>query len=153
VVSTAYQTVPANSDVLLSSFSASALSAIAPATIIRTRGILSVKSDQSAASEVQFGGFGIALVNEAARAAGVASLPSASSMIDDRFFVLQPFLQQFLLLDASGFDARNDTSYIIDSKAMRKITNDDGLVFVAGNNHATHGLQVSFMIRHLVKSG
>ena len=152
-LSSGYVTVAANSKVLIASIGSSALAGISPATIVRTRGMLSVASDQSAAPEAQIGGFGVGFVNEVARALGVTALPGpVNEALWDGWFVHQFFQQRFEELSQVGFDTTGAIQYVIDSKAMRKFESDEGLVFMVENN-ATTGFQVALQLRLLVKAG
>ena len=148
-------TVPAASKVLLIGFSAATLAPQAPATIVRTRGVLTIFSDQGAAAENQIGAFGIALVNDTARALGPTAIPGPSSVsLWDGWFVFQEFHQNFTFGSAVGTQQGGaGMSYVLDSKAMRKFEGDQGLVVMIENGHATHGLAVMFGFRMLVKAG
>ncbi len=96
LVAVASVNVPANSKVLLASITSAALAFTAPSTIVRTRGIIAVGSDQAAASEFQLGGFGVSLASETARALGITALDGPSSdPTSDRWFVHQFIAQRF----------------------------------------------------------
>jgi len=149
-ITNAYVTVPANSKVLLASITAAMLATVAPATIIRTRGIVSVTSDQAAAVEEQLGGIGLTFVSELARAAGVASIPGPVSDFGwEGWFVHQFFAQKQQL----GANANMSQVYEIDSRAMRKFDDDSGLALVAENIDTTEGLDIAVFLRILVKAG
>ncbi len=155
VESSAFVNVPANSSVLLISITAAALSAIGPFTIVRSRGYLSVVTDQFAAEEDQIGGVGMALVNDRARAVGISALPvpTGTELLDDRFFWIQMFGQRFLFGSAIGMEPKAAESFVIDSKAMRKVKTDDALVITASNPHATNGFNLAIGMRILTKAG
>ncbi len=72
---TNYSGVAAGTVDLQSSLNPAAL-ALRPFTIIRTVGMFSMVSDQVAAQEDPFGAYGLAVVSDQARVAGVASVPS-----------------------------------------------------------------------------
>ncbi len=112
--------------VLVSTLNAAAL-ALRPFTILRTRVLLYVESDQSAASERNQGVYSKTVVSEAAAAAGIGSIPTPITEPDASYFVYQPFAFNFDLGDATGFIVTVQ-EYEIDSKAMRKVGNDDQLV-------------------------
>ncbi len=136
----ATQLLAAGATVLDQSFSQATLIEIGPSTIIRTRGIIWVGMDQSAASEQAFGALGFAVVSEQARAAGVASLPAPiTNESSDLFFVHQFFgAPVFVGTDASLLQWYQ---YAFDSKAMRKLQEGDAIVVLLENASATAGCQ------------
>ena len=154
-ISTTFVNVPAASVVLLSSFTSTQLASLAPATLIRQRGILSVASDQGAASEDQIGAVGCGFVTDRARIAGAASLPSPISDAGwEGWMWIQSFAQQYQFGTAVGRQPNMvPFTYVIDSKAMRKFTGDEALVLMGENVHATHGFEVSVLMRGLIKAG
>jgi len=146
--------VAANSKVLLAAVPAATLDDQAPATIVRTRGYLSVVTDAGGVQETQVGAFGIALFNSVSLNAGIASLPSPDTNATfDGWFVWDSFGQVNLVNTAVGIDAQGATRYVIDSKAMRKFDRDMGLALIAENAHATQAFNVLFNIRFLIKAG
>jgi len=148
-------TVAPATKVLLATFAPLVLSLFAPSTIVRTRGYLTVVSDQRAVIESQIGGFGVAFVNSVAAALGVTGLPGPTS--DDLFdgwFVHKTFGQQMLSgTDVAFQQTMASDSYEIDSKAMRKFDSDMALVVMVENSHATQAFEVLTSLRFLVKAG
>ena len=122
-----------------------------PATIIRTRGQLYIRSDQGAATEEPFGAMGIAVVTNEAAAAGVASVPTPmTEKASDSWFVWQPFLADVFFSDATG--TRNAFRiFEFDSKAMRKVHDGNTGVLVLENANASDGLNYMVSFRMLVK--
>ncbi len=109
-------------------------------TVRRTRGILTISSDQSGATEDQIGAMGMIVVTNAARVAGAASIPGpGTDASDDGWFVWQPFSQKGLLA-GSGVQS---LIYEFDSKAMRRVEEGFEVVVMIENNHATNGLVFS----------
>ena len=146
--------VPAASKVLASSFDASVLRDIAPATVIRTRGELLIITDNFGATEVQLGAFGIAFVNNVARTLGVTAIPGpGTDALFDGWFVHQFIQQKSVLLSGVGFESRSATRYVIDSKAMRKFDADLGLAIMIENQHASQGFDFALGLRFLIKAG
>ena len=145
--------IAANSKVLVASITGAQLSGLVPGTIVRTRGTLSIGSDQKAADETQVGSIGLALVSEQARAAGVASLPSPDTDPAYDWFVYQSFAQRFFFSDATGTSPNAIFQMEIDSKAMRKFGGDQAIVLVAENTHPTDGYAMALFLRILVKDG
>ena len=140
--------IPAASAVLVESFSP----VVGGETIIRTRGSFGVQSDQVAATENQFGAFGIAVVTAQALSVGITAIPHpGTDAAWGGWFVHRYFSQTFLLSSAVGSESNFMQSYEIDSKAMRKVDEDERVVVVVENFHATNGLAVWSMQRFLSK--
>ena len=117
-------------------------------TVLRTRGVISINSDQSAAVERQQGAFGMIVVSEQAFTAGVASLPSPVSQGgNDEWFVHQSFAQQ----SAKSLGTGPVPSIWIDSKAMRKVPEGYRIALIIENADAAMSLEVLFAIRILGK--
>ncbi len=90
---------------------------------------LSPKSDQSVATEEVFGAFGIGLVNVVAGALGITALPGpATHLLWPGWFVWQPFMQRLEFKSAVGIEPGFFKEYVIDSKAMRKVKEDESLM-------------------------
>ena len=89
-------------------------------TIVRTRGVLWVGSDQVAAAETPFGALGMLVTTPEAITAGAASLPAPYTDSDnDRFFVHQYFVTHLQFSSGVGFNPQGFTGFPFDSKAMR----------------------------------
>ena len=145
--------VGVNTKVLALSFSAADLSVQAPATIIRTRGVLWVRSDQDAAEELQLGAFGVGFVNETARALGVTAIPGPSTdALWDGWFVHQPIVQSSKR-NVAGSGGMSGIQYQIDSKAMRKFEGDEGLAIMVENTNNLNAFEIALFLRILVKAG
>ncbi len=114
------QTVAGMTAVLLGVANA-ALLALRPFTIVRTRGVFFVESDQAATTERSHGVFGAVVVEEEAADAGVASLPTPGTEIDAPFFLYEPYIHSFRFFDATGTNDPSGTTITFDSKAMRKV--------------------------------
>ncbi len=139
--------IPAASKVLLATFVPSGPEG---ETLRRIRGLLTVQSDQSAATEFQVGALGCAVFTDTAIAAGVASLPDPVTDVEDEMWVLFTHIgQQFLFSSGVGKNPDMATQYVLDSKAMRKVPVGYSLGFVIANASATHGMRVSLGVRIL----
>ncbi len=123
-----------------------------PFTIIRTRGWLTISTDQVAASEDQVGAFGITIVQARALAAGTGSMPRPFSDPLANWFVWLPFSQNYQFRDATGAGI-NSVGYMIDSKAMRRVQdpNELGIAAIVENGESTDGLLFVVNLRFLVK--
>jgi len=141
-------TVPASSAVLLETF----VPIVGGETIIRTRGLFTIASDQSVGTEIQFGAFGICVVTQQAAGIGITAIPHPSTDAAwGGWFVHGFFAEEFRFLSAIGFQPHNAAQFPIDSKAMRKVDEDERVVVVIENTGATTGLLVSDSFRFLTK--
>ena len=120
---------------LTQDLSGAALASVVPATIVRTRGELWVRSDQVAAVEEPFGALGFSVVTEAARAVGVAAVPiPITDEGADVFFVHQ--FWQCGAVETGAVQEAPWSRYSFDSKAMRKITDGEAVVVTMENASA-----------------
>jgi len=142
-------TIPAGTKAILATFALNTTNL--GETILRTRGLLWVQSDQSVAfNEQQSGAFGGLVATSNAVAAGVASLPDPfTDGADDGWFVHRPFVQTSPSINGE-LGGQQGRLYEIDSKAMRKVETGYDLVFIIGNGGG-FGMQVLFSIRLLSK--
>ena len=114
---------------LVLSLNAAAL-ALRPFTVIRTRGILHISSDQSGASQDFGASYGEAIVSDQASAIGVTAVPTPT--VDngsDLWFVYEFLMGRFTFGSAASF-IENTISRVVDSKAMRKVEDGQDLVAV-----------------------
>ena len=128
-------TLPASSDALLG-VSNAALLALRPFTILRTHVELMYGSDQAAVTEEPFGSWGMIVVKETASAIGITAVPAPSTEINADWFIYRPYSNQFNFVSGVGIDANGMTHYDIDSKAMRKVGDDDDVIIVASQVNA-----------------
>jgi len=117
-------------------------------TILRTVGILSVKTDAPTADEDQVGAFGMILVTDLASGAGVASLPSPIFNGDDDWFVHQMFGYSFLA-DTSVGTIQDATMLQFDQKARRRLTTGRVAAIVCENIHASQAFNIFWQVRML----
>ena len=119
-------------------------------TVLRTVGTLGVASDQSAASEVQIGAFGMIVVSDDALAVGITAIPGPVTGVgEDGWFLFASINQRFLFGSAIGMNPDYGHVYNFDSRAKRKIEDGRVVVLVAENAHATHGFNVTLALRQL----
>ena len=105
-------------------------------TIRRTRGLLSIKTDDPSALEDQVGAFGAVIVSDSAATAGVGSIPTpVTEASDDGWFVWMPFLGSTKIVGEAGV-----INYEYDSKAMRRVEEGFVAAFVIENSSTTDGL-------------
>ena len=123
-----------------------------PFTVIRTRLTVSVQSDQSAGSETGISAIGLCVVSDQALAIGVTAVPTPiTDLASDLWLMHQPLISAFLFATAAGFEEPNDRIYEIDSKAMRKVNNDQDLVMVTENSAVGGGAIITVLGRILIK--
>jgi len=147
-------TVSSAGGLLLFSLGAVAL-ALRPFTIVRSRFIVQISSDQQAATETQAAAFGMAVVSDAASAVGVTAMPTpVTEMSSDFWFVHQNLLSEFRLITAAGFMEPSSRLYEIDSKAMRKVDVGEDVVGVIEADVAAGGggSSIDVMGRFLIKN-
>ena len=144
--------VGAGAKVLVASLNAVAL-ALRPFTIVRTRFFMQIESDQSIASELARGVTGMIVVTDQAVAAGSASVPGPVTDPDAGFHVYEPWVNSFLFATAIGFQEPAGTTVpSADSKAMRKVGNNEDLAVVCENTSAGGiGVLLTMQGRILVK--
>ena len=123
-------TLAAAGGTLVASLNASAL-ALRPFTVVRTHLIAFLHSDQVAATEVYGAGLGMSVVSDQASAIGVTAIPTPiTDLGSDLFYVHKLMVGEFTLGDGTGFieSTGDGQQFAIDSKAMRKVNDDQDLV-------------------------
>ena len=115
---------------LIFSLNAAAL-ALRPFTVVRTRFLVDITTDNISGDERQVGGMGIAVVSDQAVAIGVTAIPTPiTDMGSDLWFVHQLMYNRHEFITGAGFQSRANREYEIDSKAMRKVDIGQNLVVV-----------------------
>ncbi len=123
---------------------------LAPETIRRTFGLVNWRSDQITTSERPMGAFGMCVVSAEANAVGASAIPGPFSDADsDLWFVHQFLFAPIRFASAVGFDTVDGRQYPINSKAMRKVTDDEVVVVMIENGHATQGATAWISLRVL----
>ena len=151
VFSTDSITLGANT-VILDSVLTTIEKALRPFTIVRSVGLLSVRSDQQAATESPFGGLGFAIVSDQAITVGVTAVPNPVSDVEsDLWFLYQAFATGLSLITAAGFETRAFDHFPFDSRAMRKVEEGQDFAAVLANASATDGMDYILNYRLLVK--
>jgi len=144
---TTFVTVPASSAVLLEVF----VPFTGGETIIRTRGLMTYRSDQVAASEVNIGAFGIGVVTAQAVSVGITAIPHpVTDAAWGGWLWHSYFANRFNFASATGLQFDGVFQIPVDSKAMRKIDEDERMVVVIENSTAV-GMQCSSQERVLTK--
>ena len=100
-------------------------------TVVRSRLLVGITSDQVAASETQVGALGIAVVSDQAVGIGVTAEPTPiTDMNSDLWMVHQLLYNEFLFATGASFESDSIHQYVIDSKAMRKVQDGEDLIVV-----------------------
>ncbi len=144
--------VGANTAALILSLNTAAL-ALRPFTVVRTRGFLGVRSDQAAVSESYDGALGLAVVSDQASAIGVTAVPTPfTDLGSDMFFVHEMLFGRFSFLSSIGHQANLIEPWkSFDSKAMRKVDDDQDVVVTIESSSLSSGTVVTTAARMLVK--
>ena len=120
-------------------------------TLIRTRGLFSWRSDQLASSEGLVGAVGIAVVTEQAFTVGITAVPHPHTDAAWGGWLWHSyFASQIDVSSAVGFTQDGAHQLVVDSKAMRKVDEDERLVLVVENSAAV-GMQFFWAVRLLSK--
>ncbi len=124
--------------------------ALRPFTIVRTRIDFWAASDQRTATEAWQVAIGMAVVSDQALAIGITAIPTPiTDLGSDLWFVHGILSGQIGLSSAVGL-VTNDVSMQIDSKAMRKINDDQDFALVL-ETAAFNGVDVLTAGRMLIK--
>ncbi len=120
-------------------------------TIRRNRGRFFVNSDQAAAAEGFQGAFGVMVVSLVAATVGAGSIPGPVTDTDANWMVWEPFQGRFQILGAgTGNDGDSGAHFDFDSKAMRKLSEDEALVMMVENSNAVSGFDFTLGVSTLV---
>jgi len=139
IINTGFTTIPAGTKALM--FVVALSNPGIMETIRRTRGMISIASDQAAGLEAFQGAVGFMVINDIALAAGAASIPGpVTDDNDDGWFVWQPFMQTSVNVVNGGIVSR---VLEFDSKAMRKVEEGFGIAVMVENSSATTGFQIT----------
>jgi len=152
-VATAFgvQAIAAGASTLVASMDTRVLSHVAPFTVMRVRGLLSVTSDQVGGDEIPHGAFGIAVVNGEAFDAGVGSVPTPfTESFDDRWLYHTYWAAPVAVIAGQSVSQRQE-HHIIDGKAMRKMEFGDVMVCVIENGSNSQGAQFIINFRTGIK--
>jgi len=126
--------------------------ALRPFTIVRTRALWHVRSDQQAVSEPYSAALGMCVVSEQATAIGVTAVPTPIVDMDsDLWFFHDLIGGSFRFLDATGVQDPAGISHNSDSKAMRRVNNDQDVAIVTESMTAGGGVDTIVGLRMLLK--
>ncbi len=121
-----------------------------PATIVRIRGMLSIELQTYAADLDIAGAVGMGIVSAEAFAAGVASVPEPFTDADwGGWMMWRSFAHRFEFVSNTGSFFPAEWTMEIDSKAMRKVDNNEVLIIVAESQSGA--IAVASPLRVLIK--
>ncbi len=145
-------TLAANALTIASSLTAEGFDEI-PLTVVRTRGLITIWSDQTAASEIVEGIYGTIVVKNTAVLIGASAVPDPLNEASDDWFTYQPMHSGATrqVGGAGSFNEVTKTEYAFDSKAMRKVDFGDDIVHMIRNTSGTDGLIFLLTGRMFVK--
>ena len=124
--------------------------ALRPFTVVRVRGGMHVRSDQTGASEAFGVQMGLCVVSDQAVAIGVTAVPTPDTdQASDAWFVYEQYLSRFEFISGVGVDTDSGRYVPYDSKAMRKV--EDGFDVIQVIECPSTSAQVSDAFRMLIK--
>jgi len=142
----------ASTATIITTLNAAAL-ALRPFTIVRTRGVVGIRSDQISASESYSAIYAQLVVSEQAAAVGVTAIPTpVTENGSDYFYVMETLFGAVQFLSAVGaFINGSETDRVFDSRAMRKVEDGMDIVTVVETTAASNGAIVKTFQRTLIK--
>ena len=143
-----YIGVASNGKTIIASFDPAGIGLVKP-IIVRTRGEVSAKVAAPGATAVIVGAYGLAVVSDRAFTAGAGSIPGPFTDASwDGWFVWRSFSMNWEFDDASGvrFSTKDQE---VDSKAMRKVNDDETVVMIAESQ--VGAFDISMPLRMLMK--
>jgi len=103
-------------------------------TIIRTRGLFVWGTDQPGADEDQIGAYGIGVVSAQAASVGITAVPHpVADAAWGGWLFYSYFMSRTEFGTAVGVEFNNMRQIVVDSKAMRKVGDEERLVMVVEN--------------------
>ncbi len=127
-----------------------ALLALRPFTIVRTYSELNIRTDNPAGSENYAGAYGSCIVSDQASAIGVTAIPTPVSDSGSDLWYVHQFMMGANIFTTSGA-TMNGVGYHIDSKAMRKVDDDEDVLHVIEFSGIGSGMNIMFGGRQLIK--
>ncbi len=139
----------ASTGAILFSLNAAAL-ALRPFTIVRSRFLWSIRSDQAAAIELQSVGLGMAVVSDEAATVGVTAVPTPITEMASSLW----FVHDLQYSDESNLTDRTRPQSVreVDSKAMRKVEVGQDIIIVLETSAVSSGAIVQVGGRLLIKN-
>ena len=139
---------------ILTTFTQAFLDAVAPFTVVRTRGLIQFRTDvDPAPSEAPQAVYGHCVVSTQAVAIGITALPTPlTDAFSDLWFVYESLALAYIDAGTAVESFQSDRLFPFDSKAMRKVEDGQNVVSVAENGSVTGaGCIVAAHFRQLIK--
>ena len=114
----------------------STITATLPTTLIRSVGQLTVTSDQQAVGENPFGAVGLCVVSDQSVAIGVTALPTPYTDPESDLWLFHQFWSASMIFASAVGIHKIDQQYKLESKAMRKMSEDQTLCLIIENGSA-----------------
>ena len=131
---------------------ASANQSLQNSTVMRLRGLFTVWGDNPADGENPFGAIGAMIVSGEAFDLGVTAVPLPYDQNGDDSWLFHAFWHVGMELPAAGNPVGQlSTQITIDNKAMRKLENNDVVIYVIQNKSAAHAALFYWSVRTGVK--
>ena len=146
-------TLAAGGSAILSHVLTTAEKALRPFTVIRTRLIFHVASDQVSADETQACALGVAVVSDQAVAIGITAVPTPSTdRASDLWLVFDEMYSRVTVGGTADSVGVYGVLRDVDSKAMRKVEEGSDIVIVQESDAGqSAGLNVAVAGRILIK--
>ena len=123
-----------------------------PWTLIRTQLSVHLRSDQVIADEFQACAVGMCVVSDQSEIVGVTAVPTPhTDAASDLWFLHGWMLNSFAFASGVGFDGNDGQFRHFDSKAMRKVNDDQDVILVLETPGFSAGVQVITAGRVLIK--
>ncbi len=127
-----------------------ALQALRPFTIIRTYSELNIRTDNAAGSENYIGAYGACVISDQAAAIGVTAMPTPITDAGSDLWYVHQYMMGANIFTTSGA-TMNGVRYSVDSRAMRKVNDDQQTNHLVEFSAAGNGFNVMFAGRQLIK--
>jgi len=125
-----------------------------PFTVVRTIMHLSLKSDQTGASENFDAAAGWAVVSDQASAIGITAVPTPMTDLGSDLWLFHKILNgSFLFISGVGTQSQEVPrgGITVESRAMRKVNSDQDLVFITETSSVSSGAIMYSAARILIK--
>ncbi len=143
-----FNALPVGTSILLNVTGAGVL-ALRPFTVVRTRGMIGIRTDQVAATEDQAASFGYAIVSDQAVAIGVTAVPTpVTDRSSDAWFVYEDILADINSVGSATSNMGKTGEYKdYDSRAMRKV--EDGFQMITVVESPAVGIAQGANFKHV----
>jgi len=127
-VTGSFESIATASTAVLLNITGAGLLALRPWTVVRSRGVIMLETDQDAARERQAVNIGAAIVSDQAVAIGITALPTPTTDKDSDLW----YLYQSVMASQGAGTVNNNLGTFVeyDSRAMRKVEDGSQLVYV-----------------------